>query len=243
MSLPRFLVPALPNSGLIALDPTESRHASNVLRMAVGQQVGLFDGRGGEAVGSVERIEKRLVHVRIELRTDVDRELQQPIEVICALPKGDRQKVLVDGLVQMGVAKLVPLSSARAVAKPTGNALARLQRAVIETSKQCGRNRLMAIGTPIPLEELTAIQANQESTHLFAHPYGDSRSLAGLSPARAPHLPARVVIGPEGGFTEDETQSLVAAHWTPISLGPRILRIEIAALTVAAWWAIQQDLD
>jgi 16S rRNA (uracil1498-N3)-methyltransferase len=196
----------------------------------------VFDGVGGEASGTIAAIEKRRVTVAIENRTDTVRELQRPLELLVGLPKGDRQKLLVDSLVQLGVQRLVPMICRRGVAQPNGAAIARLQRAVIETSKQCGRNRLMEIIDPISVGEL--VKEPCEGSSGFAHPYGTEQTLPQAFQTAVPRPAAlRMAIGPEGGFDEHEVDSLLQAGWQRVSLGARLLRVETAATMVAAWWA------
>lgn len=240
MSLPRFFHPQLPLQGEVALEDSEARHASNVLRLACGADVILFDGCGGEAQASVIALDKRRVTVAIISRTDCNRELARPLELLVALPKGDRQKTLVDGLVQLGVTRLTPLVSQRGVAQPTASALERLQRSVVESSKQCGRNHLMAISPPQTIPQAIAASHRTQKNELccIAHPYGTRQSLRELADRQAGQaVGARIAVGPEGGFSEAEFEQWSQADWAAIDLGPRILRIEMAALQLAAWWA------
>ena len=259
MSLPRFFHPRLPLQGDVALDDSEARHASNVLRLARGAEVVLFDGRGGEAQGVVTALDKRSVTVSITARTDCDRELARPLELLVALPKGDRQKTLVDGLVQLGVTRLTPLVCQRGVAQPTASALERLQRSVVESSKQCGRNQLLVISSPLTIQqaisqadshanlqvnppaaslEAAANPAQPSELYCVAHPYGLRQSLRDLASLQAGQTTGgHIAVGPEGGFSEAEIEQWSQAGWPAVDLGPRILRIEVAALQLAAWWS------
>lgn len=248
MSLPRFFHPQLPLQGEVPLDDQEARHASNVLRLARGAECVLFDGQGGEAQGVVAALDKRSVSVSIIARTDCNRELVRPLELLVALPKGDRQKTLVDGLVQLGVTRLTPLICQRGVAQPTASALERLQRSVVESSKQCGRNQLLAISHPQTIEQAISQASSQADAAghrpaqselcCVAHPYGARQSLRELASDQAAQASgARIAVGPEGGFSEAEIEQWSQAAWPTIDLGPRILRIEMAALQLAAWWS------
>ena len=234
MPSPRFFQYPIPLSGPVALEEQESRHASNVLRLKIGDAIVLFDGCGGEADATISSISKRSVSAEVVKRTDTNRELPRPMDIVIALPKGDRQKTLVDGLVQLGVNSLTPLVTERGVAQPTGSALSRLERAVLESCKQCGRNRTMEIRAAIAVDKLA--QPEDDWLKLFAHPYGPTRSLSDISNASS----AEVAIGPEGGFSDSEVAYLSSIGWTQVSLGPRILRIEMAAIQMAAWWASGQ---
>lgn len=237
MSRPRFFADPLPESGVFELDESESRHAIAVLRMTAGSICLAFDGRGGEALCSVTRVSKRSVELRVDERLDTNRELAKPITFLVALPKGDRQKTLVDFLVQLGVHAFQPVVGKRGVAQPVDSALVRLRRSVIESSKQCGRNQLMNILEPMDLPNLIDCSESQFGLRIFAHPYGQVIPLNELQSNAKSAERVTVLIGPEGGFTEAEADALRAAGWIAASLGPRILRVEVAAIHVASWLA------
>lgn len=239
MAAPRFFHSPLPFAGEATLSEPEARHASSVLRLSVGTQVVLFDGQGGEACGTITALDKRSVSVEITARTDSNRELALPLELLVALPKGDRQKTLVDGLVQLGVTRLTPLICQRGVAQPTAAALERLERSVVESSKQCGRNQLMRIAPPQTIAQALQTSAGQSHTlSLVAHPYGPRTSLSAVANSQPAQIAAaRMAVGPEGGFSDAEISQWLEAGWQCVELGPRILRIEMAALQLAAWWA------
>lgn len=237
MGWPRFFVERLPASGFAELDEGESRHASNVLRMSAGDDCLAFDGCGGEARCTVTKVNKRAVELEVVERLDTNRELPKPIHMSVALPKGDRQKTLVDFLVQLGVQSLQPLVTKRGVAQPVDSALLRLRRSVIESSKQCGRNRLMQVLEPVDFTKLTSAPQADSRLQIFAHPYGDVVPLNHLQSNVRATDGVTVLIGPEGGFTGEEADSLRASGWIAASLGPRILRVEVAATHVASWLA------
>jgi 16S rRNA (uracil1498-N3)-methyltransferase len=134
----------------------------------------------------------------------------------------------------LGVAELVPLETERGVAQPSEGALDRLRRGVIEASKQCGRNRLMKIGSA---QSCRAFFANALSNglRLLAHPGGSS--VRSVLPRAADFSSATVLaaVGPEGGFSDEEIGAATSAGWTTVDLGPRILRVETAAIALAAW--------
>ena len=148
-----------------------------------------------------------------------------------ALPKGERQRRLIEKAVELGVAQIIPLTTNRGVAQPTASAIERSRRAVIEASKQCGRNRLLEIAEPREWKELAAAHAS--SVRLLAHPGGTPLRKA-IAPAAGAAQPMVAAIGPEGGFTGEEVNQGIAAGWTLTDLGPRILRVETAAIAIAA---------
>jgi len=210
----------------------EAHHLLHVMRAEVGTEVVLFDGSGAEFEAVVERLGRRSVELSVVHRREVDRELAAPIILAVALPKGDRQKWLVEKAVELGVARVTPLQTARSVARPGRKAMERLQRTVIEASKQCGRNRRMDVAEPAAWNELLAA-APQSALRLLAHPGGGSSRLSSLSLADRTG-PVYVAVGPEGGFTGEEVGRAIRDGWQTVDLGPRILRVETAAVALAA---------
>lgn len=220
-------------SDRITLDGPEAHHLLHVGRATAGQEVTLFDGSGVEFAAVVETLGRSTVELRVLERVETDRELPFALTLGVALPKGDRQKWLVEKLTELGITTLVPLITERGVAQPTAGALDRLRRSVIEASKQCGRNHLMEIGESQAWEGWTAHASDER--RLLAHPNGLPLSALRLEPRQRTCL----AIGPEGGFTDVEIAAATAAGWQTVALGPRILRVETAAIALASVVALQ----
>ncbi len=224
----RFYSPEPITSGCLLLDGPEAHHLLHVMRASVGDEVTLFDGSGAEFRATVETLRRADAELRVIERCEVDRELPFTLEMGVALPKGDRQKWLVEKLTELGVTTLVPLITERSVALPNDNALERLQRSVIEAAKQCGRNRLMSIAKPQAWAEWISQPAS--GRRLVAHPSG-----LPLSDLDIHHpTPIQLAIGSEGGLTDIEVATATSAGWQCVSLGQRILRVETAAIALAA---------
>lgn len=223
---------SLPIAGdRVALDGPEAHHLLHVMRAKPGERIMLFDGSGAEFVGEIVECGRASVEVAILERREVDRELPFALVVGVSLPKGDRQKWLIEKLTELGVTELVPLVTERGVAQPTEAALERLARSVIEAAKQCGRNRLMRIAKPQAWLDWSRAESNRSKVRRwFAHPGGTFLAAQDLSRS----LPTQLAIGPEGGFTDAEVAAAVAAGWQTVNLGPRILRVETAAVALAA---------
>jgi len=203
------------------LSGTDAHHLAHVMRAEVGETVTLFDGTGCEYVARIQSIGKRAVELVVIERREVDRESAVKLTLAVALPKGERQRVLVEKAVELGVRALVPLETERGVAQPTSSVLDRLRRAVIEASKQCGRNVLMAIKSVEDWGNYCR-RTDLPAKRWLAHPGG--------APAHKQRGDLVVAIGPEGGFTDDEVAFAVSAGFVPVSLGGRVLRCETAAL-------------
>jgi len=225
-------------SPTVILDDDEAHHLLHVLRAEVGDEVVLFDGSGAEFAARVSRCGKRQIELEILSRAEVDRELSRQVTLGIALPKGDRQRWLVEKAVELGAARLVPLETERGVAQPQPQVLERLRRAVIEASKQCGRNRLMEIGEAKAWSDWrSALPAG--AVRLVAHP-GLAGSEARIAAKDLREILATtsgevfLAIGPEGGFSDNEIAGAVGAGWRCLSLGKSILRVETAALTAMA---------
>lgn len=215
----------------VALGGQESHHLLHVMRAQVGQRVTLFDGGGAEFDAEIVTCGRSEVEIRVLARRDVDRELAFELVVGVSLPKGDRQKWLVEKLTELGVTELVPLATERGVSQPTDSALERLERSVVEAAKQCGRNRLMRVARPQAWDEWVAAESGRaEIRRLVGHPDGDPIATLDLATART----TRVAIGPEGGFTDAEVAAAAAAGWRSVCLGERILRVETAAVALAS---------
>jgi len=204
----------------------EAHHLLHVMRLGVGDRATLFDGTGVEFAAEVTAIGRRDVTFAILDRRAVDRESPVALSLGVALPKGDRQKTLVEKLTELGATRLTPVVTERSVAAAKGSSLDKLRRLVIEASKQCGRNRLMEITEPLTLEEF--FRAAPEGERLIACPGVGAGAMWPTSRSVA------VLVGPEGGFSEAEVAAARDAGWRSISLGERVLRVETAAIAIAA---------
>lgn len=225
----RFFLTAAPVAGRATLSGDEARHLARVLRAKAGDSVSLFDGSGREWPARVVAIG----------RSDVDLETSEPIEtpphrglrltLAVALPKGERQKWLVEKLTELGVDRLVPLVTERGVAEATPSAIERLSRGVIEACKQCGRNQLMEIGEPTTVADAAA-RKPAATIGLLGDPTGHPLDVGAIG--RADDVFA--LIGPEGGFTDAEREAARSAGFQPVTLAPHVLRVETAAIAFAA---------
>jgi 16S rRNA (uracil1498-N3)-methyltransferase len=218
-----------PISGETAqLTGQDAHHLAHVMRAKAGAQVTVFDGSGGEFSATVARVGRAEIDLEITARQEVDRESPVLLTLGVALPKGDRQRWLVEKATELGVTRIVPLVTERSNDRESPAGLDKLRRAVIEASKQCGRNRLLEIAAPQPVTEF--LQSPElPPLRWIAHPGG--AKLAGL---QTPPEAIALAVGPEGGFTPAEIDAARTADWELVDLGTRILRVETAALALAA---------
>jgi 16S rRNA (uracil1498-N3)-methyltransferase len=218
--------------GPLFLQGPEAHHLANVMRAKPGDAVVLFTGDGVEYPATVVEVAKKSVALRVESAERPERELPFQLEIATAIPKGDRGDWMVEKLTELGVTRLVPLKMQRSVVHPKSD---RLQRTVIEACKQCGRNRLMEVAEVTEWEEYCLTNSN----HIRYIAHARDASTAGFIPAVLPNdQNLFVAIGPEGGFTVHEVAIATQAGWRTISLGPRTLRIETAAIALAAYFSL-----
>lgn len=223
----RFFVDSPLAPGAVVLDGPEAHHLATVCRVRAGQPVCLFNGDGREYAGRVVSVQRRHVTVQIDSVTQSARELPFPLELAVPLPKGDRAQFLVEKLTELGVSAFVPLSTERSIVEPREARLDKLRRCVIEASKQCGRNVLMRI-EPLTDWETYCRRSDLPPLRILAQPEGGAGVPAPTAGGMA------IAVGPEGGFTAPEVELARAAGWEIVTLGPRILRVETAALFLAA---------
>lgn len=205
----------------------EAHHLLHVMRAKLGTEIIVFDGSGGEWWAEIVKLNRAEVDLALRMHRPVERELTTELTLAVAFPKGDRQRWLIEKSVELGVSRVIPLTTARSTAS-AAEPPAKLFRYVIEASKQCGRNLLMEIARPQPWNEF--VQQELTGTRLFAHPGGAEIGRSRLQ-ANAPMF---LAVGPEGGFTDDEVLLAQQHEWQILGLGERILRIDTAAIALVA---------
>ena len=226
--------------GLVQLEAEEAHHLGHVMRVQLGDEILLFDGQGHEALAIVRQVERDKILLETAELLEVDRELPFPLVLAVALPRGDRQKWLVEKLVELGVTELLPVVTERGVAQPVSKAIERLQRTVIEASKQSGRTRLMKINSPCSLAQLLEDEADADC-RLIADPGPTSQQFERLGGEKPGGGRIVAAVGPEGGFSPSEMELADQAGWQRTRLGERILRVETAAIALAALLACSHD--
>ncbi len=217
----------------MALPDAVAHHATRVLRLPASAKVTLFSGDGGEYSATLMRIDKRGAAVRIVSFDPVERESPLAPTLVLAVIAADAMDFAVRKAVELGVAAIVPVVAARsqgAGAEKAEKRLAHWRQIAIAACEQCGRNRIPPIAVALPLHEWLAARDRAGAKAAMLVP-GASHSLAAL--ASDPML-REVLVGPEGGFTDDEVDHALAAGVLPAHLGPRVLRAETAALAALA---------
>lgn len=234
-SLPRlFIRAALGEGATVELDASQANYLGNVMRLGLGAELLVFDGQSGEWLARIGEAGRKRMTLTVERRT---REAETIPDVWLAFAPVKRAQTdwLVEKATELGAARLIPVVTQRTVAERVK--LERLHAIAIEAAEQCGRTLVPEIVEPIALKQLLS-GGGQRRTLYFADERGGEP--AGEAFKRGPAL---ILIGPEGGFTDQE-RALIRAepHAVAISLGPRILRAETAALAaLASFMALAGD--
>jgi 16S rRNA (uracil1498-N3)-methyltransferase len=233
-SLPRLFVRQTLSEGVaIALDANQANYLGNVLRLGVGAELLIFDGLSGEWMAHIADAGKKRMTLEVDRQT---RESESIPDVWLAFAPVKRTKTdwLVEKATELGVARLIPVMTQRTVAERVR--LDRLESIAIEAAEQCGRTRVPQIVEPTSLKRL--IEELDPARHLYFADEGGGEPVA----STFAEGPALILVGPEGGFSEEDIQFLRGIWASAISLGPRILRAETAALAaLASFMAIAGD--
>lgn len=219
-------------------DEGEIRHLAKVLRLKAGDEVILFDGEGKEYHASLTRLSPREISLRL-LREPSSVVAESPLKIILGvgLLKSSKLDWLIQKTTELGVAEVVPFYSLHVVprweeAPPlAGSKQSRWEKIASEAAKQCGRAQLPKIHSPRSFEEVLVMKS-EGATKILLWEKGPAGSLKNVLPSTASAI--YVLIGPEGGFSDEEALRARQAAFQPIRLGPRILRAETAAIVIVS---------
>lgn len=230
---------ALNKDANASLTNANVRHLS-VLRHKIGDNITLFNGDGCEYLAKIVQLTKKEAVVEIVSASDISRELPFDITLAQALPEGNKIDFIIEKAVELGVKNLIPIQAKRSVVKLQGERLEKkLERwnsIVIAASEQCGRNTLMRISPTVSLEDF--FSSNTDKNTLLLTPQA-SQPLGQWLKQNTPS-PTTLLIGPEGGFDDDEIALAIQKGAKALTFGKRILRTETAGVAIlgainAAW--------
>jgi 16S rRNA (uracil1498-N3)-methyltransferase len=218
-------------AGRVELTGEPFHHLAHVLRARRGDRVVLFDGAGREADAVVDAVAADAALLtagppRAAAGATVE------LTLLVGLLKGEKMDWVVQKATELGVTRIVPLAAAHAVVRLDGarraSRIARWEKIAREAARQSGRADVPAVAAVTP--PATAFVDTHSPLRLLFH----ERDAAPVAPHLGPYPAAALAVGPEGGFAPDEVAAARAAGWQVVSLGPRILRAETAALAALA---------
>jgi 16S rRNA (uracil1498-N3)-methyltransferase len=220
------------------LDGTAANHVARVLRLRAGDELILFDNAGGEYAATVVSLARHTVRVAVGEYLPTNRESPLHVTLAQGISRGERMDVVVQKATELGVWRIVPLLTEHAVVRlneaQAANRLRHWRAIAIAACEQCGRNHVPEVTAPMTLQKFL-VSDLPDGLRLLLNPEGGLRA-RDLPPSNA----ATLLIGPEGGLSDAERTAARAAQFQRLSLGPRILRTETAALAALA--IIQQQL-
>ena len=238
--VPRFYLDApLRAGGVCTLSEDAAHHAIHVLRLREGDDITLFNGRGGEFAARIASIQRLRIAVDLLQHRPIEREPPLRVALVQGVSAGEKMDSTVRKAVELGVAEVQPVLATRSVARPKGeraeNRRAHWQKVVIAACEQCGRNRIPEVH---PLVTLAEYRAAGAGTKILLSPLAELP----LSKISLQGNDFVLAAGPEAGFTAEEEAALASAGFVPASLGPRVLRTETAAVAaLAALSALRGD--
>jgi 16S rRNA (uracil1498-N3)-methyltransferase len=221
----------------LTVEGSAGNHISRVLRLRVGDPLTIFNGRGGDYAGKIEEIRRDTVQVTVLEHRDVERESPFQLTLAQGISRGERMDWVVQKATELGVTRIAPIFTERSVVQLDDRQAAKKvqhwRSIAIAACEQSGRNQVPEIATPVGLYDMLGQQVAGGAAFL----------LSPGAPLRVADVPdagtrATVLIGPEGGLATVEQETAIRSGFTPVRLGPRVLRTETAA--VCALTLLQQ---
>ncbi len=219
----------------VKLEGNAASHITRVLRLRVGAALVLFDGAGGEYEASIDKAHGGEVIVAVGVHQPIERESPLRLTLAQGVSRGERMDLVVQKATELGVAQFVPVLTERSVvrlsAQQSDRKVNHWRAIAIAACEQCGRNRLPSVAAPLALRDfLEGDAGTSPGTRLLLSPVGT----AALNDVPRPSDSLTVLVGPEGGLTDEEEHAAVTAGFTALRLGPRVLRTETTAIAALA---------
>lgn len=237
---PRFYIDAPLRAGSVCtLSEDAAHHAIHVLRLRAGEEITVFNGRGGEFAARIVSIQRLKIAVDLLHHREIERESPLRVTLVQGVSAGDKMDSTLRKAVELGVAEVQPVLAARSVARPKGERAegrrAHWQKVITAACEQCGRNRIPEVHALIALSDY---RPRGTAMRILLSPLAQ-QPLSKLSLQGSDFV---VAAGPEAGFTSEEEAALVSSGFVPALLGPRVLRTETAAVAaLAALSALRGD--
>lgn len=235
MAISRFYcaTPLTPDT-TIELPAALAHHAVRVLRIKTDTEIILFDGLGGQYTATL-LIDGKKACARLGRHEPIEAELAGQITLVQGMASGDKMDWVIEKAVELGATRVVPLAAQRSVLQLSGERLNKRldhwRRISQAASEQCGRNRIMEVAVPQTLQQYLATLTLPPTSILFCHP-GSTQTLAQAAQAAGNAL--ALVVGPEGGWSDEELALAKKHKLTTAGFGTRVLRTETAGLALIA---------
>jgi 16S rRNA (uracil1498-N3)-methyltransferase len=240
MSIPRIYqnIELIPGQ-FILLNEMSRSHLIQVLRLTVGDEFIIFNGQGGEYQAVISEIQKNKCLAQVNLYNAITRESPAHIHLVQAMAKGEKMDFIIQKSVELGVTEITPIFSRYSEVRLEGerlqNKLRRWQEIIMHAAQQCGRTLLPKLNSPLTFRQYFEKPNTAQQNQLILHPY-EAKTLQEISFIKAP---TSVLVGPEGGFSEEEIQLAKNNHFQAVKLGPRILRTETASVAAISILQLQ----
>lgn len=231
MSIPRFYCPLdIQENTEIILPDTLANHAMRALRLRNGDEIIIFNGQGGQWLGKID-FSQGISRVYNLVWQDINVETKGEITLIQALPSGDKMDWIIEKAVEMGVSHLIPIQAERSVLRLQGERmhkrLERWQRIIESATEQCGRTKLMTLSPVQSIHDLIF------SNRTFVCQPNAGHALQSILTQSTPSA-ISLLIGPEGGWSDKELQTLINHGAQAIQFGNRVLRTETAGIALVS---------
>ncbi|MGB5332103.1 MAG: 16S rRNA (uracil(1498)-N(3))-methyltransferase [Woeseiaceae bacterium] len=219
---------------VLELDADKARYLGRVLRLRVGDSLLVFDGEGNEYAATIGGIDKSSATLHVGSSTAAETETGLRVHLVQGISRGERMDFVVQKATELGVKRITPVLTEYGVVKLDAKRAEKRrdhwQKVAASACEQSGRTRLPLVDTPVSLKTWIGNKPGQVDAELILKP-GAATPLARI---HAPRTKVCVLIGPEGGFSEVEFEDANIAGFEPVSLGPRVLRTETAAVAALA---------
>ena len=229
MRIPRiFTAQSLAIGSSIQLEEGAARHLTSALRMKAGQDIILFDGRGGEYSAQLSEVKKGKAAVTVGAFSDISRESPLSIQLAIGISRGERMDWIVQKATELGVTDIIPLFTERCEVKLSGERLEKKtrhwQQVAISACEQCQRNTVPTVRGALSAEQYLA--ESIDGLKLVLHHRTEKR----LAEMTLPNNNVALLVGPEGGLSDREIDIALHSGFSPLAVGPRVLRTETAPL-------------
>jgi len=225
-----FVSGQLINGAELLVDGDRARYLGRALRLRVGDEIIVFNGEGPEWTATIDAMTKSTATLRICDSYEAGTESPLKIHLVQGVSRGERMDYVVQKATELGIKRITPVLTEYGVVKFDEKRAAKRrehwEHIAVSACEQCGRTRLPLIDSPMSLKDWFGSKPNDVDAELILRPGAP----VGLTGIEAPTTKVCVLIGPEGGFSETEYEDATIADFDAVSLGPRVLRTETAAV-------------